>query len=87
MVRTAMILAAGRGERMGELTKNTPKPLLMHKGKTLLERHLENLACVGQVSLDTTKVKSFLAESLGNQFTVSFVNLDTDHFTAQVSSC
>lgn len=33
----AMILAAGRGERMGELTVNTPKPLLQANGQRLIE--------------------------------------------------
>ena len=40
----AMILAAGKGERMGTLTENTSKVLLDVNGKTLIEYHLENLA-------------------------------------------
>lgn len=43
----AMILAAGRGERMRELTANTPKPLLRAGGKTLLTFHLEALRKAG----------------------------------------
>ena len=42
-----MILAAGRGERMGNLTKNLPKPLVQVKGKALIEWHLEKLAYAG----------------------------------------
>jgi N-acetyl-alpha-D-muramate 1-phosphate uridylyltransferase len=45
--RAAMILAAGRGERMRPLTDTVPKPLLRIRGKPLIERHVERLAQAG----------------------------------------
>ena len=42
----AMILAAGRGERMRPLTDTTPKPLLQAGGKPLLQYHLEKYETV-----------------------------------------
>ena len=47
----AMILAAGRGERMRPLTDNLPKPMLPVGGKPLLQYHVEALARAGFTDL------------------------------------
>ena len=43
----AMILAAGRGERLRPLTDDTPKPLLEAGGKSLIIWHIERLVAAG----------------------------------------
>lgn len=47
----AIILAAGRGERMRPLTDTTPKPLLKAGGKSLIEYHINALRAAGITDL------------------------------------
>jgi N-acetyl-alpha-D-muramate 1-phosphate uridylyltransferase len=47
----AMLLAAGRGERMRPLTDRTPKPLLEVGGKPMIVWHIENLVRAGITDL------------------------------------
>ena len=43
----SMILAAGYGKRLGNLTKDTPKPLIEVKGKALIDFHIDKLIAIG----------------------------------------
>lgn len=63
----AMILAAGRGERLRPLTDTTPKPLIEAGGKPLIEHHLENLARAGfrDVVINTGHLGEQLPAALG----------------------
>ena len=64
----AMILAAGRGERMRPLTDRTPKPLLQVKGKPLIAWHLEALARAGHESvvINTAWMEDQITDALGD---------------------
>ena len=46
-----MILAAGRGSRMGKLTVNTPKPLTKIGDITLIEHNLLRLKDAGIINV------------------------------------
>jgi MurNAc alpha-1-phosphate uridylyltransferase len=64
----AMILAAGRGERMRPLTDTTPKPLLQVCGKPLIVWHLERLAKAGfrDIVINHAHLGEQIEASLGN---------------------
>ena len=64
----AMILAAGRGERMRPLTDVTPKPLLQAGPHRLVEYHLLNLAQAGftDVIINVAWLGQQIIEELGN---------------------
>jgi N-acetyl-alpha-D-muramate 1-phosphate uridylyltransferase len=70
----AMILAAGRGERMRPLTDTTPKPLLTVRGKPLMQWPLEALArdgCCGVV-VNTAWLGEQIPAKFGNHFEKRF---------------
>ena len=63
----AMVLAAGRGERMRPLTDEQPKPLLRVGGKRLIEYHLERLSAAGfrEVVINTGWLGDKIEAALG----------------------
>ena len=64
----AILLAAGRGERMRPLTDATPKPLLTVRGKPLIEWHLDALARAGvrEVMVNTAWLEQQIVDTLGD---------------------
>ena len=64
----AIVLAAGRGERMRPLTLTTPKPLLDVGGKPLIVWHLQRLAAAGvrEVAINTSWLGAQFPATLGD---------------------
>lgn len=64
----AMILAAGRGERMRPLTDHIPKPLLQVGGMALIEHHLHALAAAGftEVVINHAHLGAMIVAALGD---------------------
>jgi len=64
----AMILAAGRGERMRPLTDLTPKPLLEVCGKPLIVHHIERLAAAGcrEIVINHAHLGTQIEDALGD---------------------
>lgn len=64
----AMILAAGKGERLRPLTDTIPKPLIEVAGKPLIVHHLEHLRDAGytHVLINTSWLANKLQEALGD---------------------
>lgn len=62
----AMILAAGRGERMRPLTDHCPKPLLQVGGRPLIVWHIERLAAAGfrQIVINHAHLGEMLKQAL-----------------------
>lgn len=77
MMTSALILAAGRGERMRPLTDTCPKPLLKVRGKALIDWHVEALALGGFTDLVVNTAW------LGEQFEPHFLSCFEHKITLQ----
>ena len=64
----AMILAAGRGERMRPLTDHTPKPLLPVAGKPLIVHTIDQLVSAGfsEIVINHARFGQQIEDKLGN---------------------
>lgn len=80
----AMILAAGRGERMRPLTDLLPKPLLAVGGKPLIVHHIEKLKAAGvtELVINHAWLGHKLVESLGDGSALGV----TIHWSAEESA-
>jgi MurNAc alpha-1-phosphate uridylyltransferase len=80
----AMLLAAGRGERMRPLTDHTPKPLLTVHGKPLMQWHLEAMARDGirKVVVNT----AWLGEQISNKYSGVFSPKPPSNLTHSLSN-
>ncbi|MFC5472633.1 N-acetylmuramate alpha-1-phosphate uridylyltransferase MurU [Paraherbaspirillum soli] len=64
----AMILAAGRGERMRPLTDATPKPLLKVRGRPLIVWHIVNLVRAGitEIVINHAHLGQLIEDAIGD---------------------
>jgi choline kinase len=70
----SIILAAGRGSRMGDLTEEYPKCLTQFAGRTLLEWQLSALRAAG--IRDIAVVRGYRAETINPSGCIWFENPD-----------
>ncbi len=65
----AVILCAGKGTRMGDLTVDTPKPLLLYHDKTLIEHKIDALPdAIDEVVLVIGYLGDRIREYFGNEW-------------------
>ena len=87
-MKKAVILAAGRGTRMGELTRELPKPLIPLNGRPMLLHILDRIAAAGVE--EVLLVTGYLADqmeavALGHGLPVSFRRQSTVNGTAKAA--
>jgi NDP-sugar pyrophosphorylase family protein len=76
----AVILAAGRGSRMKELTETLPKPMLLLKGKNLLQHKIEVLPNeVDEVIIVVGYMKEKIVDFFGDKYDdrkITYIHMD-----------
>ena len=74
MTTKALILAAGRGERMRPLTDHTPKPLLAVRGQPLMQWAMQALAQGGftELVVNTAWLGEQVSDYFGSHFELNF---------------
>lgn len=80
-----LILAAGRGSRLGARTKDRPKCMCMLQGRTLLDRCLETLAGAGVQAADVGIVTGYRSDMLVVPGVTFFHNPDWEQTNMFVS--
>ena len=68
----SMILAAGYGKRLGNLTKDIPKPLIEVKGKSLIDFHIDKLIASGYQKIVINV--HYLAEKIINHVSAKYID-------------
>lgn len=77
MIRHALIMAAGRGNRMRPLTDSIPKAMVPYRGDTLIGNSLEMLkSCVANIHITVGYKKAMLAEYLMARGVSSIINTE-----------
>lgn len=78
-MRKAVVLAAGRGTRLGTLTDDLPKPMLPLKGKPILEHLLDRLRAAGFT--ETFLVTGYRGETIEEHFRHYPMRIETQRQT------
>lgn len=78
-LQRALLMAGGFGRRLGELTRDTPKPLLPVGGRPILDRVLEQIEAAGVTDIHIAvhyradRIKDFIAQRR-NRAEISFID-------------
>src|SRR5438034_11614227 len=89
-INQAVILAAGRGTRMRELTAEVPKPMIVVRGKPVLQHIIEGLRNAGIreylmiVGYRADGVQNFFGDGSSHNVTMQYATQTVQHGTGGV---